>query len=87
MEHLLDLSGFKNIQETRVKAPLKMQSVDELVRFEREAFPTFQTIMSRINDEKKEQAWQEIGATLAKFVTASGVSAPCELLVTTATKQ
>lgn len=87
LDQLLERSGFKHIQEVRLKAPLKMKNVDELVRFERESFGALHQMMSSLDDEKKTQIWQEIRTSLGKFQTADGLHAPSELLVAAAKKQ
>ncbi len=73
--------GFTDIEERKVAAPLKMKSVAECLRFERESFGALHTMLAGLDAAGKEAAWREIENELRKFETSSGFVGPCELIV------
>jgi hypothetical protein len=74
-------AGFKNVQERRVAAPLKMKSAAECLRFEKESFGALHTMLAGTDEADKEAAWGKIESELRKFETASGSEGPCELIM------
>ena len=77
---LLSQAGFRDIQEKRIPAPLKMKSAADCLRFERESFGALHTMLAGLDQPAKEAAWQEIENELRKF-ESSGFEGPCELIV------
>jgi ubiquinone/menaquinone biosynthesis C-methylase UbiE len=77
----LTQAGFKNVQERRVEARLKMKSAAECLRFEKESFGALHTMLAGLDEAGKEAAWREIESELRKFETASGFEGPCELII------
>lgn len=74
-------AGFKEIEEQRVAAPLKMKTAAECLRFEKESFGALHTMLAGLDEAGKEAAWKEIENELGKFETSSGFNGPCELVV------
>jgi hypothetical protein len=65
----------------RVSAPLRLRSVAECVRFERESFGALHQMLAGLDDDAREATWAEIGERLARFEGPDGFIGPCELLV------
>ena len=74
-------AGFKDIQEQRVLAPLRMKSAAECLRFEKESFGALHTMLAGLDEAGKEAAWQEIEGELRKLESTSGFEGPCQLIV------
>ena len=81
LHDLLAQAGFRDIQEKRVTAPLRMKSAAECLRFEKESFGALHTMLAGLDQPAKEAAWQEIENELRKFESSSGFEGPCELIV------
>ncbi len=85
LEDAYRTAGLTEIEVRRVSAPLRMTSAAECVRFERESFGALHQMLAGLTDEEREDAWDEIERELARFETARGFEAPCELIVAAAT--
>jgi SAM-dependent methyltransferase len=81
LEATLAEAGFVDVHVDRVAAPLRLSSVEECVRFERESFGALHQMLAGLDAEAREAAWAEIGERLAEFDGPGGFVAPCELLV------
>lgn len=79
-------AGFRDIQEQRMPAPLKMKSAAECLRFEKESFGALHTMLAGLDEAGKAAAWEEIERELKKFEGPSGFEGPCELIVVAAAK-
>jgi SAM-dependent methyltransferase len=82
----LEAAGFRNTQEQVIEAPLRFESVQDCVRWRREASGTMQQMLSGLDDPAKDEIWQEIEDALRQFETPQGFQSPCELLVCSAVK-
>lgn len=74
-------AGFRDVEEQRVPAPLKMKSATDCLRFEKESFGALHTRLAGLDQSGKDAAWREIESELRKFETTSGFEGPCELIV------
>ena len=81
LREALTRAGFKDVDERKVAAPLKMKSAAECLRFEKESFGALHTMLAALDQAAKNAAWQEIETQLQKFETTSGFEGPCELIV------
>jgi hypothetical protein len=72
--------------EEIVQAPLRFASVEECLRWRREASGTMQEMLRGLDDEAKEATWAEIADALRQYETSEGFESPCELLVCSARK-
>lgn len=79
-------AGFIDIEERTIDAPLRFASVEECVRWRREASGTMQQMLEGLDEEEKQQVWSEIESVLRKYETAGGFESPCELLICSAAK-
>jgi SAM-dependent methyltransferase len=79
-------AGFHDIQVQAIPSPLRMTSAVECLRFERESFGALHQMLSGLDEDGRERAWQEVGEALGEFEHADGFTGPCELLVGAATR-
>jgi SAM-dependent methyltransferase len=82
----LERAGFVDVTVEAIEAPLRMASVAECVRFERESFGALHQMLSGLDEPGREAAWAEITEQLSAFDGPDGFSGPCELLVVAGTK-
>ena len=83
---LLEQAGFREVDVRSVSAPLRLESAAECLRFERESFGALHQMLSGLGVQEQEQVWREVQGELARFETADGFAAPCELLVAAASR-
>jgi SAM-dependent methyltransferase len=81
LESTLEGAGFVDVQVHRIPAPLRLSSTPECLRFEQESFGALHQMLSGLDAEGREAAWDEIAERLAAFETPDGFVGPCELLV------
>src|SRR4051794_35635445 len=81
LQSALEDAVFVDVQVHQVPAPLRLSSVAECVRFERESFGALHQMLSGLDVEAREAAWAEIAERLARFDGPDGFVAPAELLV------
>lgn len=79
-------AGFVDVQARRMAAPVRMGSAAECVAFERESFGALHQMLAGLDEQGREQAWQEIERELRQFEGPGGFAGPCELLVVAGTK-
>ena len=77
----LEQAGFTSVEVRTIEAPLRLSSVDEAMRFERESFGALHTMLSGLDETGREAAWAEIASRLSAFDTGDGWVGPCELHV------
>jgi SAM-dependent methyltransferase len=81
LEKRLADAGFSDIRIERVRAPLRLASARECVRFERESFGALHQMLSGSTADEQGEAWAEIEQALERFENADGFTGPCELVV------
>jgi SAM-dependent methyltransferase len=85
-EKLLADAGFGDISIEAVDAPLELASAADCLRFEKESFGALHQMLSGIDDQEREDVWDEVAQALKQFETDRGFVGPCELLVASAKK-
>jgi SAM-dependent methyltransferase len=80
----LEAAGFVDVDVRSLPAPLRMASVEECVRFERESFGALHQMLAGLDADAQARAWQEVADALRQFDGPDGFVAPCELLVAAA---
>ncbi len=85
LEGALRAAGFTNVSSRLVAAPLRMSSAAECVRFEQESFGALHQMLSGLDGDARQAAWDEIAAKLEQF-ERNGFEAPCELVVGVGTR-
>jgi ubiquinone/menaquinone biosynthesis C-methylase UbiE len=81
LEEAFTRAGFRDVQTQVIKAPLRLPSAAECVRFERESFGALHQMLAGLTDAERQAAWEEIEQTLRTFEGPDGFEGPCELLV------
>lgn len=84
-EKAFTAAGFRDVTVTTVPSPVRLSSAAECVRFERDSFGALHQMLSKLDDDAKAAAWQEITEQLAQFEGPDGFAGPCEMLVVTGT--
>ena len=79
-------AGFRDITVTTVPSPVRLPSAADCVRFEQESFGALHQMLSKLDENGKAEAWQEITEQLAQFDSPQGFEGPCEMLVVTGTR-
>jgi SAM-dependent methyltransferase len=86
LEEAFRKAGFNDVKASVVRAPLRMASAQECVRFERESFGALHQMLSGLGEADREAAWTEIAQELSKFEIGGSFEGPCELVVGVGTK-
>jgi SAM-dependent methyltransferase len=77
----LTTAGFSDVTVEAVRAPLRLSSAAECVRFERDSFGALHQMLAGVAAHERPAVWDEVEATLSRFEAADGFVGPCELLV------
>jgi SAM-dependent methyltransferase len=85
-EAVLGRAGFRDITVDPVPSPLRLPTAADCVRFERESFGALHQMLAGLSEADRADAWTEIGEALARYEGPDGFSAPCEMLVISATR-
>lgn len=79
-------AGFENVEARVVDAPLRLETSEECLRFERESFGALHQMLASLGETEKMAAWDEISQALRGFEGPKGFVGPCELVVACGTK-
>ncbi len=79
-------AGFARPEVHAVPMPSRMASAADYVRVAREAFGSFNAMMSHLALPERESVWQEIESALRRFESPAGFEVPGECLVGAATR-
>ncbi|MGZ5928233.1 MAG: class I SAM-dependent methyltransferase [Rhizomicrobium sp.] len=86
LEDAFRKAGFREVRSEIVAAPVRLQSVAECVRFERDSFGALHQMLAGLDQAGREAAWVEIEEKLRAFEGPQGFTGPCELVVGVGTK-
>lgn len=87
IEAAITRAGFREVKVERVAAPLRMQSADECLRFEKESFGALHQMLSSLSEIERETTWAAVGTALRDFERpGDGFVGPCELVIAVGTK-
>jgi SAM-dependent methyltransferase len=86
IEAAFQRAGFRDVRSQMVSAPLRMASVAECMRFERESFGALHQMLAGLDEQGRQAAWAEIEDALRAFEGPEGFVGPCELIVATGQK-
>jgi SAM-dependent methyltransferase len=81
LEDTFRAAGLRDVQSRLVQAPLRLNSAEECVRFEKESFGALHQMLSGLDEAGREEAWAEIENELRAFEGSGGFQGPCELVV------
>lgn len=83
---LFEEIGFHEVSTFSVDAPFRLQSVDDYIVFLRSAAAPVIALLSKLEPEAREAAWQDMREQLSKFSGPEGWTGPNALLVTAGRK-
>lgn len=87
IEEAFARAGFRDITTECIAAPLRLASAAECLRFERESFGALHQMLSALDHDARERAWQEVGAGLRDYErTPNEFVGPCELVLAVGTR-
>jgi ubiquinone/menaquinone biosynthesis C-methylase UbiE len=79
-------AGFRDVVVEVVAAPLRLPDAAACVRFERESFGALHQMLAGLDENGREEAWNEIATALRAFEGRDGFAGPCELVIAIGTK-
>jgi len=86
LEEAFRQAGFRDIRTQVISAPLRLSSSAECLRFEQESFGALHQMLSGLENDECDAAWQEIEQAFKKFEGEKGFEGPCELVLAVGTK-
>ena len=86
VEEAFGAAGFRDVRTRVVPSPVRMASAQECLRFERESFGALHQMLSGLDPDGREAAWDEVGEALRAFEGPDGFVGPCEMVVAVGTK-
>ncbi len=86
LEQAFGEAGFTDVEIIRMDAPVTLDSAAECLRFERESFGALHQMLSGLDQQGQEEAWQEIEQALEEYEHEGGFSGPCEMVIAVGTK-
>lgn len=82
----LAAAGFSDVEANRLSVPLRLASVDDAIRYMRDAYPSLRAIAARLAPGDRTEAWHEVAAALAPFETADQLEIPNHVIVVAGTR-
>jgi SAM-dependent methyltransferase len=82
---LFEAVGMSNVTSQTMRATVSLESVDEHLRFLKEAFGALHMLMADMSDDEKSDTWGAVAEALAVYEGPDGFVSPAELVVCTGT--
>jgi hypothetical protein len=82
---LYEAAGLSNVAAWTVPAAVQLESVDEHLRFLKDAFGALHMLMQDMSDDEQADTWGAVAEALAEYEGPDGFVSPAELLVCTGT--
>jgi len=82
---LYEAAGLSNVAAWTVPATVELESVDEHLRFLKDAFGALHMLMRDMSDDEQADTWGAVAEALAGYQGPDGFVSPAELLVCTGT--
>ena len=82
---LFEAAGLSNVAARTIPAAVELESVDEHLRFLRDAFGALHMLMRNMSDDEKATTWGAVAEALAVYQGPDGFVSPAELIVCTGT--
>lgn len=86
LEQAFSDAGFSEVKTMRVDAPVQLNTAAECLRFEKESFGALHQMLSGLDHNEQEAAWEEVEQALGEYQGPKGFSGPCELVIAVGTK-
>jgi SAM-dependent methyltransferase len=82
---LFETAGMSNVTSQIIPATVRLESVDEHLRFLKDAFGALHMLMVEMSDDEKSDTWGVVAEALAVYEGPDGFVSPSELVVCTGT--
>ena len=82
---LFEAAGLSNVAAQTIPATVRLESVDEHLRFLKDAFGALHMLMRSMADDEKAETWGAVAEALAVYQGPDGFVSPAELIVCTGT--
>ena len=82
---LFEAAGLSNVEARTFSSAVQLESVDEHLRFLKDAFGALHMLMQGMSDDEQAETWDAVAEALAVFDGPDGFVAPGELIVCTGT--
>ena len=82
---LFEAVGVANVTSQTIPATIRLASVDEHLRFLKDAFGALHMLMAGMSDDEKSDTWGAVAEALAVYEGPDGFVSPSELVVCTGT--
>nr|WP_255464762.1 class I SAM-dependent methyltransferase [Aliiroseovarius sp. PrR006] len=73
LQCLFEAAGYNEVEIVRSKVTLQLPSVDDAVAMMQQAFGAYRAVLSDLDQEARDAAWEEIRSCLAQFETPNGL--------------
>jgi len=81
LESLFEAAGLSNVAAQSFPTAVRLESVDEHLRFLKDAFGALHMLMGDMSDEEKADTWDAVAEALAQYQGSDGFVSPAELIV------
>ena len=78
---LFEAAGLSSVEARVVPAAVRLESVDEHLRFLKDAFGALHMLMRDMSDDEQSDTWAAVAAGLAAYQGPDGFVSPAELIV------
>lgn len=82
---LFEAVGMSNVTSQTIPATISLESVDEHLRFLKDAFGALHMLMAAMSDDEKSDTWRAVAEALTVYEGPDGFVSPGELVVCTGT--
>jgi ubiquinone/menaquinone biosynthesis C-methylase UbiE len=86
LETALNRAGFVQVETHILSVPLRLPSLDECLRFEKEALPVVGQMIAGLDEAQQQVVWAEIRHALSPYQGLQDFSSPAEVIVGVGTK-
>ena len=81
LETLFEAAGLSKVAAQTITATVRLESVDEHLRFLKDAFGALHMLMKSMSEEEKADTWGAVAEALAPYQGSDGFVSPAELIV------
>jgi len=87
LESLFEAAGLTSVAAQTITTSVQLESVDEHLRFLKDAFGALHMLMKGMSEEEKADTWGAVAEALARYQGPDGFVSPAELIVCTGVKE
>ena len=82
---LFEAAGLSDVAAQTIRTAVELESVEEHLRFLKDAFGALHMLMGNMSDDEKAETWSAVAGALAVYQGPDGFVSPAELIVCTGT--